>query len=390
MKRALALICASLLTSSALAGPPSVSNGSAFNAASPPPIGNTTPNTGAFTTLTAKQVLATGGTATTNAPPLLLTQTWNGSAVVFRGLDVQITDTLSSLMSGGINLDMDGATYFRVGKGAASTATIWLLPSGGAPATNNELVKVSGLITTMSTLSGGELRLGESGAPYVDFVAPAGAFSMRMVAGGLIGFVSTNSFTGGGGTLDTMLSRKAAATLQLGAGDAAAPVAQGLSVQSVVTGTTNTGGANFTVSGSASTGTGAGGSIILQVTPAGTTSSTVNAYQAALTVTPLLQTQIAGDLRSVVSTFAPIPTVASCGTGPTIAGTDTAMRVTAGTTATTCTITFGRAKLVTPACTIGYQPGGSGPAYTVSTTGIAITYPGTVSTVITNIICVQQ
>jgi hypothetical protein len=83
---------------------------------------------------------------------------------------------------------------------------------------------------------------------------------------------------------DTFLNRSAAATWQLGAADASSAVAQTLKVQSVVAGTTNTAGANFTIQGSAGTGTGAGGSIIFQVAPAGSTGSAQNAFVDALTI----------------------------------------------------------------------------------------------------------
>jgi hypothetical protein len=85
---------------------------------------------------------------------------------------------------------------------------------------------------------------------------------------------------------DTILARRAAANLQLGAADAAAPVAQTLSVQSVVAGTTNTAGANLTIAGSQGTGTGAGGSIVFQVAPAGTTGTAQNALVAGATLAP--------------------------------------------------------------------------------------------------------
>ena len=84
---------------------------------------------------------------------------------------------------------------------------------------------------------------------------------------------------------DLILSRRAAANLRLGAADAAAPVAQTLSVQSVVAGTTNTAGTNLIITGSQGTGTGAGGSIIFQVAPASPTSNAVqNALVDALTL----------------------------------------------------------------------------------------------------------
>jgi hypothetical protein len=83
---------------------------------------------------------------------------------------------------------------------------------------------------------------------------------------------------------DLLLTRRGAANLRFGAADAAAPVAQTLSVQSVVAGTTNTAGANLTITGSQGTGTGAGGSIIFQVAPAGSTGTAQNALATAWSI----------------------------------------------------------------------------------------------------------
>jgi hypothetical protein len=98
------------------------------------------------------------------------------------------------------------------------------------------------------------------------------------------------SFGPGNAVRDTFLMRGGAATFQLGAADAAAPVAQNLQVQSVVTGTSNTAGTNFTVKGSIGTGTGVGGSIIFQTAAAGSTGSTPNSLAAALTINSAGQT----------------------------------------------------------------------------------------------------
>jgi len=97
-----------------------------------------------------------------------------------------------------------------------------------------------------------------------------------------LGFASSS--TDAGGTPDVQLTRKGAANLQLGATDAAAPVAQTLSVQNVVAGTTNTAGANLTISGSQGTGTGVGGSIVFQTAPAGLTGTTQNALVTAFSI----------------------------------------------------------------------------------------------------------
>jgi hypothetical protein len=76
---------------------------------------------------------------------------------------------------------------------------------------------------------------------------------------------------------DAIFGRRAAANLRLGNADAAAPVAQTLSVQSVVTGTSNTAGQEFRIDGSQGTGTGAGGSLVFRVAPAGSSGSAQNA-----------------------------------------------------------------------------------------------------------------
>jgi hypothetical protein len=85
---------------------------------------------------------------------------------------------------------------------------------------------------------------------------------------------------------DLILTRKGAASLQLGAADAAAPVAQTLQVQSVVAGTSNTVGTNWTLKGSAGTGTGIGGNIVFQVALAGSTGTAQNSLTTALTIVP--------------------------------------------------------------------------------------------------------
>lgn len=106
----------------------------------------------------------------------------------------------------------------------------------------------------------------------------------------VIGLGSTNTFgwsAGTGGqspTLDVILTRGGVATLQLGALDAAAPVAQTLQVQSVVAGTTNTAGTNWTINGSKGTGTGAGGDVVFQTAKASTTGTTQNTLAEAFRI----------------------------------------------------------------------------------------------------------
>ena len=95
----------------------------------------------------------------------------------------------------------------------------------------------------------------------------------------LLGWTASSSTAGA--NADTILTRAAPATFQHGAADAASPVAQTVGVQNVVAGTSNTAGANFTIRGSAGTGTGAGGAINLQIAPAGSTGTSQNTWVTA-------------------------------------------------------------------------------------------------------------
>ncbi len=97
-----------------------------------------------------------------------------------------------------------------------------------------------------------------------------------------------------------------------------------------------------------------------------------------------------GHLLSPTGGQNPAPTVAGTGT-PTIAGTDTAGLVTMGTSATTGTVTFGRAYVSVPSCVVSWQ----GPittttpmAYTIVTTSIAMTQGSTSGNKI-NYICMS-
>ena len=87
--------------------------------------------------------------------------------------------------------------------------------------------------------------------------------------------------------------------MQLGALDASSPVAQTLSVQNVVAGTSNTNGANLTFAASKGTGTGTGGSFVFQVAPASTTGSTPNTLVTALTIDSTSLATFAGNVNGI-------------------------------------------------------------------------------------------
>jgi hypothetical protein len=100
-------------------GATGVEFGAGFDAASPPAIGNTTRNTGAFTTLSAaptsgSALTLTGGTVTASAPLISATQTWNNSGVAFRGINVAVTNTQSVTESYLYSAEVGGSLVFYV------------------------------------------------------------------------------------------------------------------------------------------------------------------------------------------------------------------------------------------------------------------------------------
>ena len=127
---------------------------------------------------------------------------------------------------------------------------------------------------TYLTATSGDLVLGTTTSNAVHFVINGGSTDALTI--NTAGAIQING--------NGLLTSPASATFHLGAADAAAPVAQTIGVQGVVAGTSNTNGANFTIAGSQSTGTGLGGSLIFQVSPAGTTGTSQNALVTALTI----------------------------------------------------------------------------------------------------------
>lgn len=111
--------------------------------------------------------------------------------------------------------------------------------------------------------------------------------SLALNSGQMIGWCSASSAASAGALrvlIDTMITRRSAANLCFGDFDAAAPVAQTIGPQSVVAGTSNTAGANWTLAASRGTGTGAGGDIIFQVAPAGSSGTSQNTLTEAVRI----------------------------------------------------------------------------------------------------------
>lgn len=227
--------------------------------------------------------------------------------------------------SAGTGTGLGGSIIFQVAP-AGTTGTAQNAFVTGLQITPN--ASYGGLISTLGSTNiffyqtdNSTFAFTTAGFGYV----PQTAIKSGTVQLSSIGSFSFSSSTNANGSQDTVLSRAAAATLQLGAADAAAPVAQTIGVQNVVAGTSNTNGANFTIRGSAGTGTGLGGSIIFQVAPAGTTGTAQNAFATALTIDSTKTVTFAG-----VSKTTPSATLPSSPAAGMIAAVNTATSPTIG------------------------------------------------------------
>ena len=145
-------------------------------------------------------------------------------------------------------------------------------------------------ISALTALTGASVAADDLFAIVDTSVTETKKITIAEHAAALLGSVQSTIGT------DAIIRRAGAASLALGAADAAAPVAQTLGVQSVVAGTSNTAGTNFTIKGSAGTGTGAGGSIVFQVAPAGSTGTAQNSFSTALTIDSTTASAFAGDI----------------------------------------------------------------------------------------------
>jgi hypothetical protein len=225
------------------------------------------------TTLLGSTVL-TGDTLTgSSAPVLNLTQTWSNISTVFTGVKLNVTNTNSAAASLLMDLQVGGTSLFSVGKAGNATA-----PSGSA-AVPSYAISAAGLYSRASV----RLNFAFSGTDAGVEIGPT-----------VLALQNTASLVWTSGTLpssgqDLFLTRKGAANLQLGAADAVTPVLQTLSVQSIVGGVSTDASAAaypFTITGAQGTGTGAGGSIIFKVAPAGSTGMAQNALSTVLSVVP--------------------------------------------------------------------------------------------------------
>jgi hypothetical protein len=200
----------------------------------------------------------TGATQTTAIPVFNATQTWNNVATTFTSIKLNVTDTTSATASLLADFQVGASSKFAVRKDGSM-----IIAQGAILRANSG--SADGEIFISSVNNGNQISISDLGVTTRDGIS----FSVTSAARG---------------TRDVFIYRKAAASLQFGAFDAAAPVAQTMGPKSVVAGTSNTAGQNFTVRGSQGTGTGVGGDIIFQVAAAGSSGTAQNALATAMRV----------------------------------------------------------------------------------------------------------
>jgi hypothetical protein len=229
---------------------------------------------------TNKALTITGASVTTSNPVLNLSQTWNAGAVTFTGLLLNITNTASAAASKVFDFQIGGSSFFNGNLAGVTVAT-----------------------------TNGVFNVSNSGTVKFSTYWAGGYNQIEAASDTAFGWSSTTTASG---VIDTGLRRVGVASIQFSgnSGDLAAPVAQTLSVQNVLAGTSNTAGQNWTFNGSKGTGTGVGGDIIFQVAPAGTTGTTQNTLAQALRISNT-KTVIVG----ATFTYATLPSASTAGAG---------------------------------------------------------------------------
>lgn len=266
----------------------------AIDLTAPGPIGSVTPSTGAFTTLTANGATTVTG-ASFGLSGNISAAAWTTAGIRYSNVAATLTDTSSSGTVATVYNDVWGGNT-----NAASSATTYTQAYGSyfktpVVGTNVTFTNKSALGADTVSIGGASqstFALAVTGTANISSsvtanqvfapggVSPGGGSFGALIAQHDAEFVFTNQNS----TQTAFFHVPSTATFSLGKLDAAAPVAQTLGVQGVVAGTSNTAGANWTFAGSQGTGTGAGGSLIFQTAPAGSTGTAQNALATALTI----------------------------------------------------------------------------------------------------------
>lgn len=153
-----------------------VGGGSSFNAASPPPIGNVTPNTGGFKTLAITQGEITDPAATFN-----LTTTLNDAADTFHVATVAVSITNAHANS----------TLFRILGGAAGATNRFIIKADGqAEFTSSDVL--GGLMSLTGPY--GTILISQNGSPdlLINKKLGATALSVQKASGTITAFLEAS------------------------------------------------------------------------------------------------------------------------------------------------------------------------------------------------------
>ena len=253
-------------------------------------------SSGRMTTSSAVNLTGSSHTNTSAASVLNMSQTWNAPTIAVtaasgNGTSVTLTHTeQASAVPVGSTINVSGFTPsgYNTATGAVTASTTTTTTYTNA---TTATVTILGTLQTniVAPIFLNVTNTSSSGVPWL--------LDLRVNGGNVFGVTRTGGINSSAGLLIQnsaaitwsgrgLLSSPAVGGIQLGTTDAAAPVAQTLSAQSVVAGTTNIAGQDLTIRGSRGTGTGAGGAIALQTAPASTTGSTQNAAVERMRITP--------------------------------------------------------------------------------------------------------
>lgn len=195
-------------------------------------------------------ITLTSGTVTSSLPFYNATQTWNSGGVTFLGEVINITDTASSGLSGAFEVQYGGAgnTYFRIGKGTAGYAALWL-GAGITPSLTNFTIAVTGSQSYFQGATSGGIALLGNTSSYLG----AGTHTTIGNAVGIFGVPLGFNSGAIAGALDATISRNAAGIIQFGT-TAANALGSIMAVAGTFTGRlTNLGGAAFIATNTALT-----------------------------------------------------------------------------------------------------------------------------------------
>jgi len=227
-------------------------------------------------------------TGATNATPIVVTAVGHGLV------------TGDAISISGITGNTNANGYFKVTRLTADTFSLQNYSSGADIAGNGAYggtpVAVTGIVQAQRVLVGD----GTAAAPSVGFAASPGTGIYYPVSD-TVGFATAGVFRASinsagrvlagmdtgmfaiGSSADTILTRGAAATLQVGAANSATPVAQTLKFQDA-TGTNANAAATATIKCPGGTGTGTPGACVFQAPVGGSSGSTAHTPTDALKI----------------------------------------------------------------------------------------------------------